>query len=390
MTTNPDGTSLTAGYDKGKATLIDANGHKKVEEKDVYGRLIKVEEYTGISPSFSLYATTTYQNDVLGNLTKVIDAANNQTTITYDTLSRKISMTDPDMGTWTYSYDASGNLISQTDALSQTIAFTYDAVNRITMKDYPAGTDVIYTYDEPFSTNPKGRLTTVSDASGTTRYYYDKLGRVVKTIKTVDGTDYTTETGYDALGRTVSIKYPDNETVSYTYDTGGNLSQVTGYATHSGYNALGQAGTTTYGNGATTTYLYTSSNNRLYSITSNSPVAGGLQNLSYTYNNGGNITGLTDLMDSNRTQTFTYDDINRLTYAQSGAFGTLTYSYNQIGNMTYNTQIGNYTYGTKPHAVTQAGGNTYTYDANGNMTGGGGRTIIYDYDNRPSRMTYNG
>ena len=50
-----------------------------------------------------------HQYDVLGNLTNVTDAANNQTTITYDTLSRKTSMTDPDMGYWVYQYDANGN-----------------------------------------------------------------------------------------------------------------------------------------------------------------------------------------------------------------------------------------------------------------------------------------
>ena len=41
--------------------------------------------------------------------------------MTYDSLSEKRTMTDPDMGTWTYAYDKAGNLVSQTDAKSQTI-----------------------------------------------------------------------------------------------------------------------------------------------------------------------------------------------------------------------------------------------------------------------------
>jgi len=36
----------------------------------------------------------------------------NTTTMTYDSLSKKRTMTDPDMGYWTYQYDKSGNLIS--------------------------------------------------------------------------------------------------------------------------------------------------------------------------------------------------------------------------------------------------------------------------------------
>ena len=83
-------------------------------------------------------------------------------------------------------------------------------------------------------------------------------------VQTVDGVNYTTETTYDAPGRTTSIKYPDNEIVAYTYDTSGNLSQVTGYATYTNYNALGQAQSVIYGNGVTTTYQYYSTNNRLF------------------------------------------------------------------------------------------------------------------------------
>ena len=41
----------------------------------------------------------------------------------------------------------------------------------------------------------------------------------------------------------------------------------------------------------------------------------------------------------------------------------------------------------RPHAVSIAGGNTYTNDANGNMTAGAGRTITYDYGNRPVSVT---
>ena len=72
-------------------------------------------------------------------------------------------------------------------------------------------------------------------------------------------------------------------------------------------------------------------------------------------------------------------------------YGTITYNYNQIGNITYNSQVGNYTYwkqvyGTKPHAVRYAGSYSYEYDANGNMTKRNGITIGYDYDNMPQQI----
>jgi RHS repeat-associated protein len=46
--------------------------------------------------------------------------------------------------------------------------------------------------------------------------------------------------------------------------------------------------------------------------------------------------------------------------------------------------------GPKPHAVTQAGSNNYTYDLNGNMETGAGRTIVNNYDNKPSSITIGG
>jgi YD repeat-containing protein len=45
----------------------------------------------------------------------------------------------------------------------------------------------------------------------------------------------------------------------------------------------------------------------------------------------------------------------------------------------------NYSYGTKPHAVTQVGATSYTYDANGNMLVGSART--WDAENRLTSIT---
>ncbi|MBF0559297.1 MAG: FG-GAP repeat protein, partial [Nitrospirae bacterium] len=385
LITNPDQTYRWKSYYQGWTWLVDENSHVKAEQKDAYGRLVTVVEYTGGYPNQTAYATTTYQYDVLGNLVKTTDAGNNQTTISYDSLSRKTSMQDPDMGYWSYSYDANGNLKTQTDAKGRQIQFTYDSLNRITNKHYvnciASCNDVNYTYDEGFSTNPIGRLTTVSYNSSNDKeqYYYDTMGRVSKDVKTVDTATYTTQTEYDALGRIFSITYPDAETINYFYDSGGNLSSIPGYVNYSDYNALGQPGTIQYANGVATTKNYDSMNNRLASIST----TGGLQNLSYGYDNAGNVQMIADGINGTSTQNFLYDELNRLTQAQSSAYGTITYQYNQIGNMTYNSQVGSYSYNSgHPHAATQAGSYSYQYDANGNMTSRTGYTITYDYDNR--------
>jgi len=86
-TENPDDTNSSIIYERGRTTYYDANIHKKVTVKDIYGRIVGIEEYVGNSPStHTLYATTSYEYDVLSNLKKVTDAKGNQTTILYDTL----------------------------------------------------------------------------------------------------------------------------------------------------------------------------------------------------------------------------------------------------------------------------------------------------------------
>ena len=184
-------------------------------------------------------------------------------------------------------------------------------------------------------------------------------------------------------------------TVTYTY-TGPQLQRVqegsTTYAAYSGFNPLGQPNTLTLGNGTTTTYTYDTQNYRLKTLKT---VQGStvLQDLGYTFDQGGNVTKLTDA--THGTQTYSYDALDRLTGA-TGGYGTLTYGYNQIGNLLTNSKVGTYSYNAsgasskRPHAVTQAGTDTYSYDANGNLILGGGRIITWDYENRPSSMIKDG
>src|SRR5262249_50579342 len=80
--------------------------------------------------------------DAAGRLLTLADPAGNTTTMTYDGLGRKLTLTDPDLGgfaskSWTYQYDDNGNLTSQTDAKGQTINLQYDLLNRVTLRDLP-------------------------------------------------------------------------------------------------------------------------------------------------------------------------------------------------------------------------------------------------------------
>ncbi len=238
QSTNPDGTHSNVIYDDWVTTTIDENGHKQMSYSDGFGRLFKKEEYSGAdgrsphypSAAYALYATTYYSYDTLGNLIQTRDNSNNITVITYDTLARKISMTDPDMGTWRYEYDAVGNLFKQTDAKNQEITFEYDPINRLLVKHFTLHpeNDVSYTYDDPAVQNSKGRLTKAnySQSSGNTKFFYDALGREIKSEKKIDTTTYAVERTYDAASRLTSVTYPDATPVNYAYNNAGQIEQV--------------------------------------------------------------------------------------------------------------------------------------------------------------------
>jgi RHS repeat-associated protein len=143
-------------------------------------------------------------------------------------------------------------------------------------------------------------------------------------------------------------------------------------------------------NGLTRQYVYETNTLRLSVLKAGtaSPWEN-LQQLTYGYDNAGNVRAITDTVNSGQAQTFDYDWLHRLTSAATNAAGvgqySHTYAYNAIGNIT--SYDGNaYTYGAKPHAVTAAFGNAYGYDAVGNQTtrtiSGVAYTQTFDYDNR--------
>lgn len=126
-----------------------------------------------------------------------------------------------------------------------------------------------------------------------------------------------------------------------------------------------------------------------------------LQNFHYLYDDAGNVTRIGDQITLPNTETLTYDDLDRLDVA-TGNYGAFDFNYDAIGNLTVNPQLGaNSTAvyrsdGVRPHAVCAIGTSgvtcpttnpPYDYDANGNMTSGGGRTYTWNMENKPLSIT---
>jgi YD repeat-containing protein len=149
----------------------------------------------------------------------------------------------------------------------------------------------------------------------------------------------------DWLGRPISVIYPDNEVLTYTYDALGRPDQLKSshdpIQNHSlvdlAYTTLGQIDTQTLGNGIVIDNTYNTAN-RLSSRTAGTNNS--ILNFAYSYDNAGNITQITDYVLS-ETHDYQYDFLNRLTSAEAYTTGAATnykyrqqWTYDAVGNIT--------------------------------------------------------
>ncbi len=398
--TNPDATYMEWTYSGWVTTAKDEKAHRRDFTYDAFSRLEKVEEFTGTSP-YTLYGTTTYAYNLSDQLATVTDTAGNVTSLTYDKLGRKLTMADPDLGAWSYAYSkAFGDITSETDAKVQTLDFVYDLLHRLMQRKQGAAVLAEFIYDEVTGGfagyNGKGRRTTMKFGAAlaeSIKYFYDGRGRIVKTETLLGGTTYTLQSTYDELDRVATVAFPNGEVTTYRYgDHGQPLSlgsSVRGpLVTNASYNALLKPTSLNLANGLSVSYQYwgveyrPAGNPNGHFGLPRSVVAGSLQNLTYDYDNLGNVTQIVDGR-VNETINYGYDDLDRLTSAASALFSE-SYSYNAIGTFVSKGGVA-YAYPSagqpRPHAPTTVGGNPNTYDNNGNLATAEGRTYTWDVEN---------
>jgi RHS repeat-associated protein len=395
--THPDTTSSSFAYNGLTTTATNELGQIRTKVRNSQGQIISTTEgKTGI-----LTATTAFEYDPFGNLTKTTDANGNVTVLTYDLRGRKISMADPDMGTWTYVYDVLGQLKQQIDAKSQVTTMAYDLLGRMTGRT-ETGLVSTWTYDT--ATKGIGKLASASADNGYSRVHtYDTLGRPSSTAITVATgvATYTTSVGYDTLGRIETINYPSGTFgVKHVYTSLGYLQEVQKNGTPSTFywraetmNAERQLSTFRHGNNVVTTRTYEASTGRLTAIQAGTGNA--VQNMSFTYDAVSNLLTRSDATQS-LSESFTYDPLNRLTQAQVAGGATKTFTYDAGGNLLTKSDVGTYTYPTqgvsvvRPHAVQSIAGTvntSFTYDANGNMLTGNNRTTTWTSFNMVATVT---
>ena len=334
-TTHPDGTAETAGYYGYVRVETDARGNLTRRTVDAFDRTVKIERSVG-----GIWQPTSYTYDSFGRLQRVVDAAANTTTLSYDLLGRKLTLSDPVLGNLHYSYDAAGRLLTQTDNTGRVSRFEYNALGEITKKTLGSGQ--VFTFEYGTSgANAVGQLVHAVDPAGDLRIAYDSRGNVTRRTRVTGGRTFVSQYTYDSLRRVRSIRYPDGYRILYQYDSSGlpySVADSFGRAIvrNTSYTATGAIAQLLLGNNVQSNYGFDVGGHVLTADSSNS-TGNHFQGDRYTYDAAGNVTSLVEFNSTEFSQHFTYDELNRLSSATSGEFsgyGTETYAYDVVGNLT--------------------------------------------------------
>jgi RHS repeat-associated protein len=426
---------------------------------------------------------TTYGYDQLGNLLSVVQVSSRQRAFAYDSLSRLLTATNPESGTLAYAYDADGNVSTKvtptqdqsSSSVKTTISYCYDALNRMTAKGYGSSQQACtngtmptpvatYTYQGSACLGAAscfniGHRTGMTDPAGSESWAYDDNGRLEIQSRTTNSITKTTSYTYNLDNSVATLTYPSGRVVTYTPDTGGRPSNVEDNTTSVFY-ATGTCANDVSGNGVcyapqgavallqnsselVSTHIY---NDRLqpcwtYSTTgtalawgntincaSSESTAGNMLDLKYNFNLGsdnGNLVSVANNRVTDRSQTFSFDQLNRVATAQttatyssdaahcwgqafgfdsSGEWGNLltiagvssAYTGCTQGSLSVavntNNQIVGDTYDAAGNlwVIPGTGGATYVYNAENQMTSTSNSSMSYLYDGDGNRVEKSG
>ena len=379
---------------------------KTHEDFDGLNRLKdQIGDYQGTDPS-TANSTTAYAHDTRDNITSITDPNNLPTTYTFDDLNNLTLLQSPDTGATNYpSYDTVGNRLTQTDNRGTTWTMTYDALNRLTGTSYPTTSlNVVYSFDS-YATNPcaatsypVGRLTGMTDSSGSTQYCYDLRGNITEKIQVTKGFRFDTRYSYNLADRLMSVAYPSGAMVNYTRDSDGRIQTVsvtppggsaTSILTNVSWQPFGPPITYTFAQGGQT---LTKTFDQNYWMTD---ITGSALNLHFCRDAESNITSLVPSASActgAKTEQYVYDNLYRLTHVQDGTGSDLQdFTYNLTGDRLTKTLDPNptqtYAYTPSTHRLDGVGANARMLDPNGNTTETtGSATLDYTFDDR-NRMT---
>jgi len=377
------------GYDRQSnlTSITDPRQNNWQQSYDGLNRLVKEIDPLGGQTDYGLAR----QTDARNPLSSVKDPRNVTTNYVrngYGEVIREVSLEN---GITEYVRDTRGLVTQMTDARGVVKNYTYDIAGRLLSESYPSepSSDITYTYDE--GPNGIGELTTVTEGFGTTGYSYDSLGHMTGMTRTINGQSYTTSYTYDLAGEVMTETYPSGRIVRMIRDDAARITGIeakgpgeTDFApllSNITYAAFGPMTGAGFADGHSLDIAYDTAY-RAKSLR-RTTLDSSLMDINFEHDASGNILAMYDNVRPERSQSFAYDPLSRLTTAENmgaGGYGTIGYDYNPGGDRTarnytpidgtQETALYNYEAGTaRLTDITQAGSTLrlFGYDDSGSV-----------------------
>ncbi|MCF7221520.1 RHS repeat-associated core domain-containing protein [Marilutibacter chinensis] len=334
----------------------------------------------------------------------------------YGGAERLCMVTEPETGSQVVWYDGADNLVrsaaglsigvgtscpdakAQATASGRLVNRSYDARNRITALTFPDGrgnTTHTYTPDglpETVTVNNDGG----SDQIVTTTYAYNKRRLPVQERMQWNTIDWSVTHEYNANGHRSAQSW-HGITVDYAPNALGQPTKAGTFASNVSYYPNGAIKQFTYGNGI----VHTLTQNARGLPDTSTDAYGSTKFLadSYDFDANGNVAAITDGATGRNqrgNRDMVYDGLDRLTSTTSPMFGTATYAYDVLDNLT-RVKLGggpavrdhHYCYDANWRLTNvktgSCGGTTVVglgYDVQGNLANKSGATFDSDYGNR--------
>jgi RHS repeat-associated protein len=356
--TDAVGNTTQFGYDGGDlVTTTNSLGQATRRFLDAGGRALSITTPLGDITRYEydlanrltqvtdpLAGVIQFSYDANGNLLSLTDARNNVTSYIYDNMDRVQTRTDPQLHSEGYQYNPNGNVTQHTDRKGQVTTYTYDSRDRLSQVTYADSSTVGYSYDAV------SRLTQASDSlAGTISYTYDNLNRLLTETTPLGTVSYT----HDSLGRRTTMTVPGQMVTNYFYDNANRLTQIAQgtSSVNFEYDNANRPTSLALPNGVVTAYAYNA----------------GSQLVSLTYKRGGDTLG---------SLTYEYDSMGRPVKV-GGSYGR-TNLPTSLTSASYNSA----------NQQTAFGGQTLSYDLNGNLITDG--TDVYTWDARDQLVSISG
>jgi len=348
-----------------------------------------------ISCTDRISGITAFEYDKNNNLTKITDAEGGITSYTYDPRNLLSTETFPahnkadgHYDIREYTYDAANRLKTRKDQLLAVTTYNYDLANRLLTRAYPDSLNDTFTYDAA------SRLLSAANArynNLVTRDYTlggEAAGRLKRETQTIGGTPYQISYAYDAANRQTSVTYPTGDVVDRTFTDRNQLSAVNfnGNAVASFLHDNGMRRTqTTFGNGVVEDRTYFADN--LNNTIKANKGAAKVTDFTYSWDANKRKTAEADgIVPPVNSQTFGYDDEDRLTTFARNNGNTQSWNLSLVGDWNSFTKNGNTETRTHNDAHEIIGtdqGATPEHDFKGNLTKNSNKQeYIWDIENR--------